>query len=316
MKCRAATFNDLHLLKKEILKTVDRLIEGVNRETIEYEKIRENLDKLNAYASQGDEHLQTVVTEMQTVLSNLKSAANQEFESLLLSLKSAVDKELVTIENKGKETAQEIQIVFDSLYEDIADLKNEKVDVNQGQENSGKYLRIGSNGEIYPDFVEAGTVTAIKANGKQYNPDNQGVVDIGTIEGGSGAADSVSWDNVTGKPETYPAEDHTHAWDDVTGKPETFPPEVHSHVIPWDSVTGKPDTFPPESHAHSWDSVTGKPETYPAADHTHGWASITGKPDAYTPEAHTHSEYMTSAQVETAITNRLNEIQNASGVSF
>jgi hypothetical protein len=31
---------------------------------------------------------------------------------------------------------------------------------------------------------------------------------------------------------------HTHSWNQITGKPTTFPPSPHTH--PWDQVTGKP----------------------------------------------------------------------------
>ena len=46
-------------------------------------------------------------------------------------------------------------------------------------------------------------------------------------------------------------------------------------TIPWDNITGKPSTFPPDPHTHPWDEVTGKPTVYPPAAHTHVEAEIT-----------------------------------------
>lgn len=54
----------------------------------------------------------------------------------------------------------------------------------------------GANGE------GAGTVTAVTANGKKYEPDQTGNVDLGDI--GGGTADSVAWEDVTGKPDKLP----------------------------------------------------------------------------------------------------------------
>ena len=38
----------------------------------------------------------------------------------------------------------------------------------------------------------------------------------------------VSWDGITGKPETFPPSTHSHAYADITGKPPTFPPSPHT----------------------------------------------------------------------------------------
>ena len=90
---------------------------------------------------------------------------------------------------------------------------------------------------------------------------------------------STTWDKVSGKPSTYPA-----AWGEIQGKPELFPTS-------WNSVSGKPDTFTttwdkiqgkPENFPVSWDSVTGKPETYPPSAHKHSMGDVTGLGDALT----------------------------------
>lgn len=50
------------------------------------------------------------------------------------------------------------------------------------------------------------------------------------------------------------------AWDDVTGKPVTYPPASHQH--PWVDITNKPDQYPPANHTHSEHLTT---EDLPAA---------------------------------------------------
>ena len=68
------------------------------------------------------------------------------------------------------------------------------------------------------------------------------------------------------------------AWNDVTGKPSTYPPANHSHA--WGEVTGKPSAFPPESHTHAAEDIGAKP-----ADYVPTWEEVTGKPDALTSAA-------------------------------
>ncbi len=45
--------------------------------------------------------------------------------------------------------------------------------------------------------------------------------------------------------------------------------QLASYYLEWNNLTGKPATFPPSSHAHSWNSITGKPTTFPPSDHNH-----------------------------------------------
>lgn len=83
---------------------------------------------------------------------------------------------------------------------------------------------------------------------------------------GVGGGGEVSWDTITGKPETFPG-----SWDTITGKPETFPSS-------WNTITGKPESFPT-----SWEEITGKPDSFPVS-----WESITDKPATFPPSSHTH----------------------------
>ena len=80
-----------------------------------------------------------------------------------------------------------------------------------------------------------------------------------------------AWDNVTGQPETYPPDAHTHDWQDVTGEPATYPPDAHTHD--WGDVINEPSTYPPSTHTHDWQDVINEPSTYPPDPHTHDYAA-------------------------------------------
>lgn len=124
---------------------------------------------------------------------------------------------------------------------------------------------------------------------------------------GTGTGDVVTWDDILGKPESYPTSweqisniptEFSTTWDKVEGKPSTYPAawgeiqdKPESFPTSWNSVSGKPDTFPttwekiqgkPENFPVSWDSVTGKPETYPPSAHKHSMDDVTGLGDVLT----------------------------------
>lgn len=112
---------------------------------------------------------------------------------------------------------------------------------------------------------------------------------------GTGTGDVVTWDDILGKPQSYPTSweqisniptEFSTTWEKVSGKPSTFPTawgeiqdKPDSFPTSWDSVKGKPETFPT-----SWDKIQGKPENFPVS-----WESVTGKPETYPPSAHKHS---------------------------
>ena len=48
---------------------------------------------------------------------------------------------------------------------------------------------------------------------------------------GDGEFEPATWATLSGKPGTFPPEEHSHAWGDVTGKPSTFPPADHGHAV-------------------------------------------------------------------------------------
>lgn len=112
---------------------------------------------------------------------------------------------------------------------------------------------------------------------------------------GIGTGDVVTWDDILGKPESYPTSweqisniptEFSTTWDKVSGKPSTYPAawgeiqdKPESFPTSWNSVSGKPDTFPT-----TWDKIQGKPENFPVS-----WDSVSGKPESYPPSAHKHN---------------------------
>lgn len=112
---------------------------------------------------------------------------------------------------------------------------------------------------------------------------------------GTGTGDVVTWDDVLGKPQSFPTSweqisniptEFSTTWEKISGKPSTYPAawgeiqdKPESFPASWDSVKGKPETFPA-----SWDKIQGKPENFPVS-----WESVTGKPETYPPSAHKHS---------------------------
>jgi hypothetical protein len=138
-------------------------------------------------------------------------------------------------------------------------------------------IEAGSNVESVNG--KTGAVTLNKADIGLGNVDNTADKDKSVKYATSaGSANAVAWDNVTGKPSTYPPSSHTHtsaevglgnvdntadkdksvkyattagtansvAWDDITNKPSTI-----DSSVTWDDITDKPSTYTPSSHTHT-----------------------------------------------------------------
>ena len=81
--------------------------------------------------------------------------------------------------------------------------------------------------------------------------------------------DSVSWDDdrltVAGKTSPSlrgpkgdkgePGEPGASTWDAISGRPEAYPPEAHTHVMA--DITDLPSEYPPEPHTHDVGSIDG-----------------------------------------------------------
>ena len=69
----------------------------------------------------------------------------------------------------------------------------------------------------------------------------------------------------------------------------------------YDDLNGKPSSFPPSSHKHGKADITDFPSSLPASDvaawakasnkPSYNWSEIGGKPSAFTPASHTHADY-------------------------
>ncbi len=130
------------------------------------------------------------------------------------------------------------------------------------------------------EFADAGAGDMMKA---VYDTDNDGMVD---------AAESVPWSGVTGKPSTFPPDEHGHTFIGLTDTPSSYSGSSGKAVkvkstedglefgtvgdmlkstydtnddgivdaaetVPWGGVTGKPSTFPPDEHDHSLSGDVG-----------------------------------------------------------
>lgn len=91
--------------------------------------------------------------------------------------------------------------------------------------------------------------------------------------------ETIEWEEVAGKPTTFPAEEHRHNVSEIDGLDNV------GGEITWNSITGKPSTFPPSSHTHKKSEITDFPTSLPAnggnADtvdgkHASDFASATG----------------------------------------
>jgi hypothetical protein len=99
----------------------------------------------------------------------------------------------------------------------------------------------------------------------------------GGSSGGTGLSD---WQEITGKPLTFPPDPHAHEMSDVIGLAEALAAagtgDGGTISLAWSEITGKPATFPPASHTHAWASITDKPTTYPPAAHSHAVGDVSG----------------------------------------
>lgn len=108
---------------------------------------------------------------------------------------------------------------------------------------------------------------------------------------------SYYWDDTS---KTYKALD-VQTWANLTGKPSTFPPEDHNHDDRYFTETeinsklaGKADS----SHTHKKADITDFPTSMPASDvpawakastkPAYSWSEINNKPSTFTPSSHTH----------------------------
>ena len=116
----------------------------------------------------------------------------------------------------------------------------------------------------------------------------------------------VSWDNITGKPETFPCDGSCGGNGEGNNNPGNNEGDggVISGTISWGNITGKPTAFTPSAHTHvitdlsnigdlkvDWNNIVNKPEnigTGSGSNITLTWENIQNKPDAFSPTRHRH----------------------------
>ena len=125
----------------------------------------------------------------------------------------------------------------------------------------------------------------------------------------TGLADlKVSWENITGKPETFPCDGSCggtgSGGDNSEGSGNGSGGQV-SGTISWGNITGKPSTFTPSAHTHvitdlsnigdlkiDWNNIINKPENITGGGSTTPtqitWEIIQNKPTVFTPATHRH----------------------------
>jgi hypothetical protein len=120
---------------------------------------------------------------------------------------------------------------------------------------------------------------------------------LGAGEGGGGGI--VTWADILGKPDLFPAAAHIHEWAEIQNTPAAYPAEAHGHT--WNEITEKPTAFTPEIHTHDYIDIQGKPTEFIPTAHNHAILDVTGLQDElnakadnvdlanFAPTAHNHA---------------------------
>lgn len=121
----------------------------------------------------------------------------------------------------------------------------------------------------------------------------------------------LAWENLSGKPPTFPPGAHSHAWTDLAGVPATA-----SRWPTWLEVADKPLTFAPSAHTHAAADITAG--TFADARIPElAMAKISGLQTALDGKAssgHTHS-IANVANLQTALDSKASrDLSNANGV--
>lgn len=70
-----------------------------------------------------------------------------------------------------------------------------------------------------------------------------------------------AWEDIQGKPSSFPPMTHTHAGNDITSQVESA---AAADTVPWSGVSGKPSSYPPSAHKST--HVTGGTDELTPAD--------------------------------------------------
>lgn len=97
-----------------------------------------------------------------------------------------------------------------------------------------------------------------------------------------------SYNDLNGKPSSFPPASHKHAKADITDFPSSLPA---SDVKAWAKAANKP--------SYTWSEISSKPSAYPPASHTHSYLPLSGgtlEGKAYETQPHvaSHKQYSTA----------------------
>ena len=96
------------------------------------------------------------------------------------------------------------------------------------------------------------------------------------ISGTAASANSVAWNNVSGKPSSFTPSSHTHSISQVTGRGKlTFTGAATGTYDGSGNLTINIPTGGGEADSVAWNNITGKPSTFTPAAHTHGSDDVT-----------------------------------------
>ena len=144
-----------------------------------------------------------------------------------------------------------------------------------------------------------GTITFTGAVSATYNGLRNITVNIPQ---GGGEADSVAWENVTGKP-AFATVATSGSYNDLSDKP-SIPSAYTLPIASSDTLGGikvgaglsissagvLSATGSGVADSVDWDNITSKPSWVDSTSKpTYTWSEISGKPSSFTPSAHTHS---------------------------
>jgi hypothetical protein len=144
-----------------------------------------------------------------------------------------------------------------------------------------------------PSDLRVGEIAIDISTGTAYTKASDGrVVSVGgnSSGGDGGSGGPAAWDQITGKPSTFPPESHTHEQSEVDGL-ELRLEAIEGSITDGGGFVDAPDDgklYGRQSEAWAevvipstaWDDITSKPTEFPPSAHTHEIEDVNGLQDA------------------------------------
>lgn len=191
--------------------------------------------------------------------------------------------------NRTSEKAIQASKKLSGISQEITDIKqdvNDKVGVNQGSANKGKYLGIDDNGNVVPlDPPTEFNIHSLTGKSSIADSDEIGVYDVT-----ANSHRKITWTLAKTTLKTYfdkayAALTHKHKVADIEDFPDlsnSYATKNHSHTV--QNITDFPDlpnTYAPKDHSHTVENITDFPDlpnTYAGKDHSHTVSEISDFP--------------------------------------